>query len=47
MVDALLQDTNKVANPGKPYKEGDGEDTCFLSEAVKAALLISGADKQR
>ncbi len=43
----MLQDTNRVANPGDPTKKETEKIHADLSEAVKAVLLISGADKQR
>ena len=47
MIEAMLKDPTRVANVGKPTvaKINMAEDDAM--EAVKAALLISGADKMR
>jgi hypothetical protein len=47
MVDGMLQDPKKVANITKPTAKEIEKVHVGASEAVKAALLISGADKQR
>jgi hypothetical protein len=46
MVDAMLQDPKKVANITKPMAKEIKKIHVESSEAVKAALLISGANKQ-
>jgi hypothetical protein len=47
MVDTMLQDTNRVANPGNPITKQIEKVHANASEAVKVALLISSANKQQ
>jgi hypothetical protein len=47
MIDGMLKDTTRVANVAKPMVAEITKAEEDASEAVKAALLISGADKTR
>jgi hypothetical protein len=47
MIDALMQDPTKVANVTRPTDKEIKRVHAEASDAVKAALLISWADKQR
>jgi hypothetical protein len=47
MIEVLIQDPTKVANVTRPTDKEIERVHTEASEAVKAALLISGADKQR
>ncbi len=45
MVDALMKATSRFADPGAPTKEKMAKARNKANKAVKAALLISEADK--
>jgi hypothetical protein len=47
MVDALMKDTSRFADPDAPTKKEIAKVENNTNKVVKAALLISGADKQR
>jgi hypothetical protein len=47
MVDALMKAASRFADPGTPTKEEIAKVKNEANKVVKAALLISGADKQR
>ena len=47
MINRMLKDSTQVANVGRPTTTEIREAEEDASEAVKAALLISGADKTR
>ncbi len=47
MIDALLKDTSRVANVGSPMPDEKKKAEEDAIESVKAALLISGADRNR
>jgi hypothetical protein len=47
MIDAMLKDPTRVANVARPTATERKEAEDDATEAVKAALLISGADKMR
>ena len=47
MIEVLLKDPTRVANVGKPTVAEISKAEDDATEAVKAALLISGADKMR
>jgi hypothetical protein len=47
LVNGLLVQTNQVTNPGNPTAAERKQVEVDLSEAVKAVLLISKANKQR
>ncbi len=47
MIEAMLKDLTKVANVGKPTVAEISKAEDDATEAVKAALLISGADEMR